>query len=157
MEKIDISSLLAKLKKYRILILVAGLLLLSISQQQLIMPIIYDVIKSDAFLVDSKDKGSDLPVATPLSNIAFMHCNNYIKSKSPADAAISFTEKPLKAWDIGNYQYMISAEINTAGSSGTVTKKYVCRITYNNGDNEEDALKIDNWSIVGVAVDGVGL
>lgn len=153
----NMDSLLDKLKKYRILLLVAGLLLLSISQQQIIMPIIYDVIKSDAFLVDSKDKGSDLPVTTPLSNIAFMHCNNYIKSKSAPDTAISFTEKPLKVWDVGNYQYMISAEINSTGSSGAVTKKYVCRITYNNGDNEEDALEIDNWSIIGVAVDGIGL
>ncbi len=156
MEKIDIASLLAKLKKYRILILVVGLVLLSLSQQQFIMPIVYDVIKSDAFLVDSKDKGSDLPVATPLSNIAFMHCNNYIKSKSAADTSISFPEKPLKAWDIGNYQYIISAEMNTTSSAGTVAKKYACRITYNNGDNEEDALKIDNWSIIGVTVDGIG-
>jgi hypothetical protein len=153
----NIDSLLDKLKKYRILILVAGLLILSLSQQQLIMPLIYDVIKSDAFLVESEDKGSDLPVTTPLSNIAFMHCNNYIKSKSSTDTAISFTEKPLKAWDIGNYQYMVSAEINSTSSSGTVTKKYACRITYNKGDNEEDALNIDNWSIIGVTVDGIGL
>jgi len=152
----DTTSLLAKFKKYRILIFVIGLAFLSISQQKFIMPYIYDVIKSDVFLVESKDKGSDLPVATPLSNIAFMHCNNYIKSKSAADANISFSEKPLKAWDIGNYQYLINAEINFASKSPSAAK-YTCRITYNKGDNEEEALNIDNWSIIGVAVDGVSL
>jgi hypothetical protein len=156
MEKIGFASLFNKLKKYRILILVVGLVLLSISQQKVVMPIIYDVIKSDLFLVDSKDKGSDLPVSTPLSNIAFTHCNNYIKSKSAADATINFSEKPLKSWDIGNYQYIINAEVVFANKS-PVPAKYTCRITYNKGDNQEDVLNIDNWSIIGVAVDGVGL
>jgi len=144
-------SLIALLKKYRIAILIVGLLTLSLSQQKFVMPIIYDIIKSDLFLVDSKDKGSDLPVSTPLSNIAFMHCNNYIKSKAEADTSISFPEKPLKAWDIGNYQYVINAEMNITNSSGTSTKKYVCRITYNKGDNEEDVLNIENWSIIGIS------
>jgi hypothetical protein len=144
-------SLIALLKKYRIAILIVGLLTLSLSQQKFVMPIIYDIIKSDLFLVDSKDKGSDLPVSTPLSNIAFMHCNNYIKSKAEPDTSISFSEKPLKAWDIGNYQYVINAEMNITNNSGTSTKKYVCRITYNKGDNEEDALNIENWSIIGVS------
>jgi hypothetical protein len=150
MKKPDMSSFTARLKKYRILILVVGLLVLSISQQKFLMPLVYDVIKSDLFLVDSKDQGSDKPISTPLSNIAFMHCNNYIKSKATPDESISFTEKPLKAWDLGNYQYVINAEINVTSNSITTTKKYTCRITYNNGDNEEDALNIDNWSIIGV-------
>jgi hypothetical protein len=151
MKKLDMSSLIAGFKKYRILILIVGLLFLSLSQQKFIMPFIYDIIKSDLFLVDSKDKGSDAPVSTPLSNIAFMHCNNYLKSKAEPDVSMSFPEKPLKAWDIGNYQYIINAEVNITDKSGTSTKKYTCRITYNNGDNEEDALNIDNWSIIGVS------
>lgn len=150
MKKFDMSSLTARLKKHRMLLLIVGLLFLSLSQQKFIMPLVYDVIKSDLFLVESKDKGSDLPVSTPLSNLAFMHCNNYIKSKASPDESISFAEKPLRAWDIGNYQYVINAEINSTSNSLTTTKKYTCRITYNNGDNEEDALNIDNWSIIGV-------
>jgi hypothetical protein len=150
--KNSISSLVAGLKKYRILIFVLGLAALSVSQQKFIMPLIYDVIKSDLFLVDSKDKGSNLAVSTPLTNIAFMHCNNYIKSKAAADVTINFAEKPLKAWDIGNYQYIINAEATmTSGSSASVTKKYACRITYDEGDNQEDVLNMDNWSIIGVS------
>lgn len=145
------SSLKNLLKKYRILILIVGLLVLSVSQQKLFMPYVYDVIKSDLFLVDSEDKGSDLPVSTPLSNIAFMHCNNYLKSKAETDVTMNFAEKPLKAWSLGNYQYVINAEVSITDSAGTSTKKYACRITYNKGDNEEDALNIDNWSIIGVS------
>jgi hypothetical protein len=145
--KIPMSSLVAGIKKYRLLIFVLGLAALSVSQQKLFMPFVYDVIKSDLFLVDSKDKGSDLPVSTPLSNLAFTHCNNYIKSKADPDIAIVFADKPLKAWDIGNYQYVINAEVTV----GNVTKKYTCRITYNKSEKEEDALNFDNWSIIGVS------
>ncbi|CAG1772234.1 hypothetical protein BAC3_02431 [uncultured bacterium] len=151
MKKMDMSSLTAGIKKYRIAILIGGLLLLSLSQQQFIMPFIYDVIKSDLFLVDTKDQGSNLPISTPLSNIAFTHCNNHIKSTLPADTSISFAEKPVKAWDIGNYQYVINGEAKVTSGSATTTKKYVCRITYDEGENEEGALDIKNWTIVGVS------
>jgi hypothetical protein len=152
------SSILAKLKKYRIIVLIVGLLVLSLSQYKFLMPVIYDVVKSDLFLVDSNDMGSDLPISTPLSNIAFTHCNNYIKSKSSPDETITFAEKPLKAWDMGNYQYLINAEINSGtAAAASVSKQYTCRITYEKADNEEDALNIDNWSIIGVAINGVSL
>jgi len=147
----DMSSLIAIVKKYRMLLLIVGLLILSLSQQKFVMPLVYDVIKSDLFLVESKDKGSQAPVSTPFSNIAFMHCNNYIKSKAEPETSLSFPEKPLKAWDMGNYQYIINSEMTVTNNAGTHNKKYVCRITYNNGDNEEDSLNIDNWSIIGVS------
>ena len=116
------------------------------------MPFIYKVVASDLFLVDSKDQASQLPISTPISGIAFMHCNNYIKSELGSDATIIFPEKPLNAWTLGNYQYLISAEITvTTDKMGTSTKKFACRITYNNGDNEEGALDFDNWSIVGLS------
>jgi len=140
------------MKKYRILLLIAGLAVLLLTQYKLIMPFIYKVVASDLFLVDSKDQASQLPISTPISGIAFMHCNNYIKSELGSDATIIFPEKPLNAWTLGNYQYLISAEITvTTDKMGTSSKKYACRITYNNGDNEEGALDFDNWSIIGLS------
>ena len=140
------------MKKYRYLIFIASLSVLLLSQYKVVMPFIYKVVASDLFLVDSKDQASSLPISTPLSAIAFMHCNNYIKSELGSDVAVIFPEKPLNAYTFGNYQYLISAEVTlTKDAVGTSTKKYVCRITYNNGDNEEGALDFDNWSIIGLS------
>ncbi|MDD5320167.1 MAG: hypothetical protein PHD43_06045 [Methylococcales bacterium] len=140
------------MKKYPTLLFIAGLVLLILFQQKLVMPYVHKVIASDLFLVESKDEASQLPISTPLSGIAFMHCNNYIKSELSPDVAIVFPEKPLNAWTLGNYQYLINAEINITGdTSNKGTKKYACRITYNNGDNEEGAYDFDNWSIIGVS------
>jgi hypothetical protein len=140
------------MKKYRTLLFIAGLAILLLSQYKVIMPFIYKVAASDLFLVDSKDQASQLPISTPLSDIAFMHCNNYIKSELGPDITITFPEKPLNAWTLGNYQYLINAEVTaTSDTAKTSTNKYACRITYNNGDNEEGALDFKNWSIIGLS------
>jgi hypothetical protein len=140
------------MKKYRTSLFIAGFALLLLSQYKVIMPFIYKVVASDLFLVDSKDQASQLPISTPLSGIAFMHCNNHIKSELGPDVTVTFPDKPLNAWTLGNYQFLISADVTISSeTAGTSTKKYACRITYNNGDNEEGALDFENWSIVGVS------
>jgi hypothetical protein len=140
------------MKKYQTLLFIAGLSILLFSQYKVIMPFIYKVVASDLFLVDSKDQASQLPISTHLSGIAFMHCNNYIKSELGPDVSVYFPEKPLNAWTLGNYQYLISSEVTiTSDTTSTSSKKYACRITYNNGDNEEGALDFENWSIIGVS------
>lgn len=116
------------------------------------MPFVYKVVQSDLFLVDSKDQGSQSPISTPLTGLAFAHCNTYIKSKLGPDVSSHFAEKPLNAWSLGNYQYVINGEIDiTSTNTSTITKKYVCRINYKNGDNEEGANDFANWSIEGLS------
>ena len=139
------------MKKYSFVILCVGLAILIFTQQKLIMPLVMDVVKSDFFLVDNKDQASQLPVSTSLTNFAFLHCNSYIKSELGPDVSITFPKKPLNVWTLGNYHYVVSAEIEAmTETSNTNPIKYVCRIDYDNGENEEGAADIDNWSIEGV-------
>ena len=140
------------MKKYSILIFIAGLSILLLIQSKVVMPFVYKVIQSDLFLVDSKDQGGQAPISTPLTGLAFKHCNNYIKAKLGPDVSINFPEKPINAWSLGNYQYVINAEIDiTSATASTITKKYVCRINYKNGDNDEGSLDFANWSIEGLS------
>lgn len=139
------------MKKYPVIALIIGLVALFAVQQKVIMPAVKKVIQSDLFLVDSKDKGDMASISTPLTGLAYLHCNTYIKSTLDPDASISFPEKPLNAWSIGNYQYVINAEVDiTSTTANTSTKKYVCRINYKNGDNEEGSLDFVNWSVEGL-------
>ena len=116
------------------------------------MPFVYKVVQSDLFLIESNDQGGQTPISTPLTGLAYKHCNSYIKSKLGSEVTLNFPDKPLKAWSLGNYQYVINAEIDiTSATANTVTKKYVCRITYKNGDNEEGSLDFANWSIDGLS------
>ncbi|WP_333879302.1 hypothetical protein [Methylobacter sp.] len=140
------------MKKYSIIIFIAALSTLLLIQSKVIMPFVYKVIQSDLFLVDSKDQGGQSPISTPLTKLAFTHCNSYIKSKLGPDTSINFPEKPLNAWSLGNYQYVINAEIDiTNTTASTITKKYICRINYKNGDNDEGSLDFSNWSIEGLS------
>lgn len=140
------------MKKYTLLIFIVGLATLLLIQKELVMPFVYKVVQSDLFLIDSKDQGGQTSISTPLTGLAFTHCNSYIKSKLDPDISISFSDKPLNAWSLGNYQFVINGEVDiTNATANTVTKKYVCRINYNNGDNEEGALDFSNWSIEGLS------
>jgi len=140
------------LKKHPVMVLILGLLALILLQRELIMPLVHKVIKSDLFLVESTDQGDMLPVSTPLTEMAFMHCNKYVKSELDSDLSIAFPDKPINAWSLGNHQYVINAEIGvTNDSSGTMNKKYVCRITYTKGDDETGIADYDNWSIYGLS------
>lgn len=140
------------MKKYSILIFIVGLIALLLIQKKAVMPLVYKVVQSDLFLVESKDQGSQAPISTPLTKLAFAQCNNYIKTKLSSDASVSFPEAPLNAWSLGNYQFVINAEAEiTTPSTASIPKKYVCRISYKNGDNIEDANNPDNWSIEGLS------
>ncbi|MGZ4976948.1 MAG: hypothetical protein ACXV8O_07335 [Methylobacter sp.] len=140
------------MKKYSLIIFIIALATLLLVQSKVVMPFVYKVIQSDLFLIDSKDQGGQTPISTPLTQLAFMHCNNHIKSKLGPDVTISFPEKPLNAWSLGNYQYVINAEIDITGANAsTTTKKYICRINYKNGDNTEGSPDFANWSIEGLS------
>lgn len=141
------------MKKYSLLFLILGITLLIVITQKIILPLVYEVIKSDAFLVDSKDQASQLPISNSMTDLAFIHCNNYIKSELGPNVSLTFPDKPLNSWSLGNYEYVVNAELTLTNSDNTATKKYACRIAYDNGDNLDGALDFSNWSVVGV--DGI--
>ncbi len=144
------------MKKYSLLFLIIGIGILVLITQKIILPLVYNVAKSDAFLIDSKDQGSQLPISNSMTDLAFMHCNNHIKSELGPDTTIAFAEKPLNAWSLGNYEYVINGEATLTSSSNTEKKKYACRIAYENGDNLDGALDFANWSIEGIdGIDGI--
>lgn len=142
------------LKKYPTFILIFGLATLFLTQQKIVMPFVYKVVASDLFLVDSNDKASQSPISTHLTELAFNNCNKHIKDELAPKLSITFPDKPINAWSLGNYQYVINAEITTASSadpSKTNTHKYACRITYKNGDDQEGVADINNWTIDGLS------
>ena len=141
------------MKKYSLLFLIIGIGALVLITQKIILPLVYNVAKSDAFLIDSKDQGSQFAISNSMTDLAFLHCNNYIKSELGPDYSVTFLEKPLNAWSLGNYEYVINGELTLTSSASTNTKKYACRIAYANGDNLDGAMDIANWSVEGI--DGI--
>ena len=140
------------INKYPFIVLVLGLALLLLTQQKIILPFVYEIAGSDLFLIESNDKSSQLPISTPLSELAFKNCNKYIESKLPTNSHATFSEKPLNAWSLGNYQYVINAEATIFdAASKSNTHKYACRITYKNGDDQQGINDINNWSIEGLS------
>lgn len=139
------------MKKFPIFLFIAGLIILILLQSEVIMPLVNKVIQSDLFLVESKDEASQMPISNEMTDFAFKHCNAYIKSDLKNDDVINFSQKPINAWTLGNYQYVVNAEYSITGDSQTTTNKYACRITYKNGDATEGAADFNNWAIDGIS------
>ncbi len=116
------------------------------------MPLVLEVVKSDFFLTDSDDIGSNYPISDSMSNFANMHCNHYITDKFGDDLQINFSEKPLNAWNLGNHTYLINSELSIVDTEGKqITKKFVCRISYKPGSDTETASDYNNWSVYGLS------
>ena len=116
------------------------------------MPLINKVISSDLFLVDTDDIGSDEAVSNELTDLAFSHCNNYIKEELDDDFIVSFSPKPINTWSIGNHQYVVNAEIEISNAdTGNKIKRYVCRISYDKGNDQSGMMDPDNWSVYGLS------
>jgi len=140
------------MNKKKIILFVVCLVGLLALQIKFFLPVMYDIAASDLFLVDSNDNASALPITNDMTGLAFTYCNNHINTKIDTDGTASFASQPTNAWSIGNYEYIINAdvEISTKDTPSTLYH-YVCRIQYDNGDDLSAANDIEHWSIGGLS------
>lgn len=139
------------MNKKKIILFVACLAGLLALQIKFLLPVMYDIAASDLFLVDSKDEANPMAISNDMTLLAFSHCNSYINSKLDADNTASFAGQPTNAWSLGNYEYIINAEIDLATKEAPSSiYHYVCRIQYNEGDELAGASNPENWSIEGI-------
>jgi len=138
--------------KKNIYFLIGGLALLLAFQAKVVVPIVYDIAASDFFLEDSGDEANRTSSTTLMTDNAFTQCNSYIANELLSDDSISFAEKPLNAFGLGNFRYVINSDIEIQpNDSAAYTKRYVCRIQYTEGDDTSGLSEPDNWSIDGLS------
>jgi hypothetical protein len=138
--------------RFKIALFVISLVALLVFQSKLVMPWVYKVVASDLFLEDTNDPGSQMPVSTDMTRFAFNQCNAYVAKDLGSKFSVVFSKEPINSWDIGNYEYVINADIQIAeASSVAVTKRYACNIKYKNKDNVAGVSDANNWTIDGLS------
>lgn len=146
------------MNKKKLLALIVSVVALVLLQRELLIPVAKDVAtKTDLFLIDSKDEASMFTQSNEMTQFAFQHCNTHLKAELEGqNVTLTLPEKPLNAWSLGNYEYVVSAEAGISATDPTQKHKYVCRISYKNGDDTSAAANFDNWSLDGLSkvVDG---
>ena len=141
-----------KMSKKKVFLLFASVIGLVVMQREFLIPAAKDAAKSDLFLIDSKYQGSMITKSNEMTQFAFQHCNVYLKKDLDEKTTVVLPEKPLNAWSLGNYEYIISAEADVSHEGSAPKKhKYVCRISYKNGDDISGAKDFDNWSLDGLS------
>jgi len=140
------------MKKFPILILIVSLAALLLFQSRVVIPLVSEIASSELFMTHTETQADSQSQITPMSNYAFMHCNTYINEELGSEAAITIPSEPINSWDIGGYQYVINAEVEISSSTTAPSfKKYVCRIEYDNGSDQEGVLNSENWSVLGLS------
>lgn len=138
--------------RYKIALFVISLIVLLAFQSKLVMPWVYKVVASDLFLEDTGDAGSQTPVSTDMTRFAFTQCNNYIAKDLGSKFSVVFPKEPINSWAIGNYEYVINADIQvTPADSTAITKRYACNIKYKNKGDKSGVSDADNWSVNGLS------
>lgn len=138
--------------RLKIALFVVSLIALLAFQSKLVMPFVYKIVASDVFLEDNDDIGSQTPVSTDMTRLAFKQCNDYITKDLGSDFLITFPAAPINSWSVGNYEYMINADIKiTPKGTAMVTKRYACNIKYKNKKDMTGASDADNWSVDGLS------
>jgi len=130
----------------------AGLIGLILFQKEAIMPFAEKIAASDLFLEDSDDEGSRIATSTSMTHHAFTQCNKAIRNEIDEETNITFPSEPLQAWSLGNYKYIVNAEIEISDNSGrSFFKKYACQTQYDKGSDLNGVMDSDNWSITGLS------
>ena len=139
--------------KLKLVLFVVCLVALLLFQSKAVMPLVYDVVSSDVFLQESPDQGSQMTVSNEMTDIAFKHCNTYVSEEVDSDTKVTFSDKPTNAWAMGNYQYVVNADMTILkeGEGSSFTRSYACRIDYSEKDDLSLANEFDNWSISGIS------
>ena len=141
-----------KMSKKKIFALFAAVIALVVFQRELLIPMAKEAAKSDLFLIESKDQGSMITQSNEMTQFAFQHCNTHLKADLDPKTTVVLPEKPLNAWSLGNYEYVVSAEADVMKEATPPNKhKYVCRISYKNGDDTSGAAEFSNWSLDGLS------
>lgn len=137
--------------RLKIALFVISLVVLLAFQSKLVMPWVFKIAASDLFLEDTDDPGSQTPVSTEMTRIAFNQCNSYIAKDLGSNFSVVFPKEPLNSWAMGNYEYMINADIEiTPADSIPVTKRYACNIKYKNKTDKEGVSDAENWKVDGL-------
>lgn len=140
------------LKKFTPLIFIVGLVALILFQNKTIMPAVEKIAASGLFLEDSGDEGSRVSKSTNMTNYAFIQCNKEVRDKIDNEINVVFPTEPLQSWALGNYKYIVNAEIEVISNDGTsLFKKYACSIQYDDKADLEGVMDYDNWSLNGLS------
>jgi len=139
-------------KKLFPLIFLVVLVALILFQNKAVMPLVKKIAASGLFLEDSGDEGSRIATSTNMTNYAFMQCNKEVRDEVDSETNIIFPSEPLQSWTLGNYRYIVNAEIELISKDGaSIFKKYACQAHYEEEDNLEGIMDSDNWAIIGIS------
>jgi len=107
------------------------------------------IAASDLFLKKSDDIAQAYPISNPLTDMAILHCNVYVRDEFDETETVLFVKDGSKVWTLGDYRYVVKSSMDVTDQTGnSSTKQFACQIKYEDGDETN----IDNWDFLGLNI-----
>ncbi len=136
--------------KYSVLYLVLFIAALYMLQEKLIMPLVMDVVKSEAFFekpVEENEPLGKLDAKTERTGFALAHCRDAVKKEGGLPDTVQFLDDNYETWALGNRQYLVRSSIRLVDpEKGQIDKLYACTVRMIG----EDQSKPESWTTLGV-------
>ncbi len=130
---------------------IAGLILLIIllyvSLQKGIMPLVMKVVESNFFFEEEEEKEELGKISNARGIQAFAQCKSVMVAEKHVPETAQFIDKDYEAWALGGRTYLIRSHVIIGSpEKGTEDRKYACKIKYNGGEAND----AKSWETLGV-------
>ncbi len=136
--------------KFSILYLILFIGGLYMLQEKAIMPIVLQVVNSEAFFekpVDENEPLGKMDGHTERTDFALKSCRDAVNKQGDLDKSATFIDDNYETWALGNRQYLIRSSVRvTSKDKGPEDKLYACTVRML-GDDQS---KPESWNILGV-------
>jgi len=128
--------------------LILFIVLLYVTLQKGITPLVMKVVSSDLFFEKDEEQEELGKISSDRGIQAFAHCKNILVAEKHVPEGSQFMDKDYEAWALGGRTYLIRSHVSvTTPENGTQDRKYACKIKYLGGDINDakswDALGVD--------------
>jgi len=139
---------IAKLPKpVSIIGLILFIVLLYVSLQKGIMPMVMKVVESNFFFEEEEEKEELGKISNVRGEQAFAQCKNVMVADKHVPENAQFIDKDYEAWALGGRTYLIRSHVNVSSpDKGATDRKYACKIRFNGGEMND----AKSWDILGV-------
>ncbi len=115
----------------------------------ILTPWVKKIAASDLFLKETDDIAQAYPISNPLTDMAILHCNVYVRDEIDETDSLTFVKDDSKVWTLGDYRYIVKSSVDVVDQAGASSiKQFACQIKYEDGDETN----IDNWDFLGLNI-----
>jgi len=138
--------------KLSILLLILFVIFMYLLQSKAITPLVMKLVRLEMFSSGEEEGEEPLgKIRNDTMKFALLQCEEHLRGQNLVPNQAEFLNAGYVAWALGNRTYIIRAALRTQEATGTVDRKFACKIR----QVEWDETEARSWQVMAIDF-GVG-